>query len=133
MFNELIKQAERASINDFDRKKIINTLGDEIHILVERLLFIIENLQMPEAFKIELKRPIDNWSKEKNKDDIQLFLDNLCIPLFEIISAFNFQKKLQVPQEFFLLIEKFKNVKIEVNFIKSGNIAYAESLDKQII
>lgn len=133
MFNELIKQAERASTHDFERKKIINVLGDEIHILIEKILSLTETLQMPEAFKEELKNPIDKWLKEKNKGNIKLFLETLCKPLFEIISTFNFQNNSKVPEEFSSLIEKLRNVVLETDFIKSGNLEYAESLKKQYI
>ena len=77
MFNELVNQAQRASINDFDRKKILNTLSDEIDYLIKRVLYLVEVLQMPESFKVELQEPIDKWRKEKNRSDVQLFLDIL--------------------------------------------------------
>lgn len=133
MFNELIKQAERASINDFDRKKILNILGDEIHNLIERVDYLVEELQMPETFKAELKEPISIWSKEKDQSDIQKFVDTLCVPVYEIISKFNSQNQSQIPPEFILLLEKLSKVKIEVNFIKLANIKYAETLNKQLI
>ena len=53
--------------------------------------------------------------------------------MYEIISKFNSQNQQQIPPEFILLFEKFGKVKIEAEFIKSGNIEYAESLDKQFI
>ena len=133
MFNELVNQAQRASINDFDRKKKLKTLSDEIDYLIKRVLYLVEVLQMPESFKVELQEPIDKWREEKNRSDVQLFLDILCAPMYEIISKFNFQKQQQIPPEFILLLEKFGKVKIEVEFIKSGNIEYAESLNKQFI
>ena len=133
MFNELIKQAERASINDFNRKIIFNTLGDEIDNLIGKILPLVEDLGMPDIFKAALKDPIDKWSKEKNKDDIQLFLDTLCNPLFQILSNFNSLNKPQTPPEFILLLKKLRSVIIEVDFIKLGNVGYAESLDKQFI
>ncbi|MBP6024512.1 hypothetical protein [Ferruginibacter sp.] len=132
MFNEIIKQAERASINDFDRKKVLNGLGDEVHNLIEKILHLVEDSKMPQSFKSLLKQPIEKWSKEKNKTNIQLFFDILCVPLYNIVSDFHSQNQLHTPLDFILLLERLKTIKIEFDFIKSGNIIYSESLEMQI-
>jgi hypothetical protein len=131
MFNEIIKQVERASINDFNRKKIFNTIGDEIDNLIEKISYLIEDLKMPEAFKDKLRVPIEKWGREKDKTDIQLFFDTLCSPVYSIISDFYSQNEQQTPLEFIQILEKIKSIKIEIDFIKLGNTKYAESLDKQ--
>ena len=136
MFNELIKQAERASVNDFERKKVVNVLGDEIDNTIGKVLNLIDVLQMPESFKMELKEPINKWSNEPNKENIQLFNDALCSPLYNTISKFkieNKQSQNQIPEEFDFLVDRLRKVKIEIDFVKTGNLKYAESLNNQII